>query len=79
MFLAKYLSGLSPEVIAHALGLEVNYPLPEQDGCNSLIDIRCPIEQNEIVLYNLKMPILSIYPTVRFFFVVLVEILCIKQ
>ncbi|GJQ76788.1 hypothetical protein Trydic_g14999 [Trypoxylus dichotomus] len=64
-FIAQdYIEGLKPEVIAYALGAEVNYPLSETDGCNSLINIRCPIDAGELVRYNLQMPILSIYPTI---------------
>ncbi|KAI4471646.1 niemann pick type c2 protein npc2-related [Holotrichia oblita] len=59
-----YVEGLTPEVIATALGVNVTYPLSETNGCNSLLNIRCPIDAEEIIRYQLQMPILAFYPTI---------------
>lgn len=61
-----YSEVLKPEVVAYALGVEVNYPLDEPNGCNALINAQCPIEEGEVVNYMLNMQVLSIFPTVCF-------------
>ncbi|XP_015120673.1 NPC intracellular cholesterol transporter 2 [Diachasma alloeum] len=55
---------LKPIVKARALGITVNYPLPEQDACKSLTNGECPLEKGELISYGLKMPILKAYPNV---------------
>ncbi|XP_011305854.1 protein NPC2 homolog [Fopius arisanus] len=55
---------LKPVVKAKALGITVDYPLPEQDACKSLVNGECPLEKGELVSYGLRMPILKAYPKV---------------
>ncbi|KAK9719674.1 ML domain [Popillia japonica] len=58
-----YIEEIRPEVIATVFGVSLTYPLEESDGCKSLLNIRCPIDADEIVRYQLQMPILLSYPT----------------
>lgn len=46
-------------------GVSGSYPLPssQKATCDHLIGSRCPLYDNEEVVYTLAMPILSIYPT----------------
>ena len=60
-----YTDLVRPEVVAYALGTEVNFPLDEPDGCKSLINTHCPLEINEGVVYQLNMPVSYIYPQVN--------------
>ncbi|XP_022903651.1 NPC intracellular cholesterol transporter 2 [Onthophagus taurus] len=60
-----YTEVLRPETIAYALGVEVNYPLDEPDGCKALVDRFCPIDEGETVKYKLQMPVLDIFPKIN--------------
>lgn len=53
-----------PKIIAHALGIDVDYPLAEPNGCNQLVDDECPLEEGQRVLYATSMEVLSFYPNV---------------
>lgn len=46
-------------------GVSGSYPLPssQKATCNNLIGSRCPVYDDEEVIYTLEMPILPIYPT----------------
>lgn len=61
---------LKPVVLIRLFGESINYPLPEQDACTSLIDNDCPLDEGESVTYALKMPIpdLSMQLTLHFQF-----------
>lgn len=63
-FVVADTENLKPVVLAKALGFEVNYPIPEQNACNSLINGKCPLKEGESVTYTLRMPILSKYPKI---------------
>ncbi|XP_021915174.1 epididymal secretory protein E1-like [Zootermopsis nevadensis] len=56
---------LKPNVQAIALGLPVEYPVPQRNACKSILEKTCPLPQNVQATYVLKIPILSIYPPVR--------------
>ncbi|ETN61843.1 hypothetical protein AND_006488 [Anopheles darlingi] len=50
---------------ATALGVVTNYPLgTNAHTCNFLQGSQCPLSTNEDVTYQLRMPILAIYPLV---------------
>lgn len=55
---------LTPEAVAIVLGLEVNYPLPNQDGCSTLANTQCPLEEGEYTSYVFNMNVLAIFPKV---------------
>ncbi|KDR21777.1 Epididymal secretory protein E1 [Zootermopsis nevadensis] len=55
---------LKPNVQAIALGLPVEYPVPQRNACKSILEKTCPLPQNVQATYVLKIPILSIYPPV---------------
>ncbi|KAK0182847.1 hypothetical protein PV327_000939 [Microctonus hyperodae] len=56
---------LRPVVLVKAFGMEVDYSLPEQNACNSLINGKCPLNEGESVTYALQMPISPKYPKIR--------------
>jgi Niemann-Pick C2 protein len=60
----KNVKNLNVKVKATVLGLTVDYPLPEPNACNSLIDSACPLEAGDLATYELKLPITAIIPTV---------------
>jgi hypothetical protein len=51
-------------VQATVLGLPVNYSLPQTNACKWLLEKTSPLKKDEKVTYELKMPILSLYPPV---------------
>ncbi|KAK9719675.1 ML domain [Popillia japonica] len=59
-----YIEELRPEAVAIISGISIIYPVAEPDGCKSLVNSTCPINADEIVHYQLQVPILSSYPTV---------------
>ncbi|KAK0182848.1 hypothetical protein PV327_000940 [Microctonus hyperodae] len=61
---------LKPVVLIRLFDESINYPLPEQDACTSLINNNCPLDEGESVTYALKMPIpdLSMQLDLRFQF-----------
>lgn len=52
------------KVVANAFGIQTTYPLPNSNVCEQLIEGECPLEEDEEFTYQLKMPILSIYPKI---------------
>jgi Niemann-Pick C2 protein len=65
---AKSIKNLKAKVRATALGVTVEYPLPEPNACNSLVDSACPIEAGDFVTYNLEFPISAAIPQVSIYF-----------
>ncbi|KAF7990921.1 hypothetical protein HCN44_000726 [Aphidius gifuensis] len=53
------------EVVAKALGITTNYPMPEPNACNSLINGKCPATKGDSLTYGLTMPVLKSYPKVK--------------
>lgn len=51
-------------VVAHALGIDTPYPLPEPEACNALLNGQCPLEEGETAVYNLQMDVLDIFPQI---------------
>ncbi|EFN66585.1 Epididymal secretory protein E1 [Camponotus floridanus] len=54
---------LAPQVIVYFMGTTVNYPYPEKNACNSLVNSKCPLKKNSKATYNLEMPISKAYPS----------------
>jgi Niemann-Pick C2 protein len=61
----KNVKSLNVKVKATALGITVDYPLPQPDACKALIDSACPLEAGDLATYKLDLPITSVIPTVR--------------
>lgn len=57
---------LRPHVLATALGVTIEYPLPpdQQNACNHLSIGSCPLSVNEDATYNFVFPITSVYPPI---------------
>jgi len=47
------------------MGTAINYPYPEKNACNSLVNGKCPLEEDSKATYNLQMPISEAYPSVN--------------
>nr|USF20788.1 Niemann-Pick C2 protein [Lasioderma serricorne] len=61
----RYIDKLTAQVLATALGTEVNYGLDDQtDACEHLVNTRCPLEKDEYVHYRLEMFVQEIFPKV---------------
>lgn len=57
---------LKAQVIATALGAEIEYDLEDQaDACEHLVNTKCPLEKGEYVHYRLEMFVKDIFPKVR--------------
>lgn len=64
--LAYYIENFSPQAIATAAGVTINYPLTSQkNGCEFLTNTRCPLEKEEYISYTLTMQVLKIFPKVH--------------
>ncbi|XP_049801941.1 NPC intracellular cholesterol transporter 2-like [Schistocerca nitens] len=51
----KPTESVSPLVEAVVFGATITYPVPEPDGCKSLVQAECPLEHGEHVTYRLQM------------------------
>jgi len=56
---------LTPRVRVNIFGITINYPYPERDGCKSLTNGECPLDEGDRATYNLRMPIDANYPSVK--------------
>ncbi|XP_066599105.1 NPC intracellular cholesterol transporter 2-like [Prorops nasuta] len=56
---------LTPRVKATVLGVTINYPFEQTDACKSLINAECPLEEGDIVTFDLNMPISKRYPSIK--------------
>lgn len=56
-----------PNALAIAMGINVTYPLGQDDGCDSVINTPCPLAENEYIEYTYKMFILPIFPKVHLY------------
>jgi hypothetical protein len=61
---AKNVQRLEAKVRATAFGLTIDYPLPQPDACQTLIDSACPLEAGDIATYELKFHLTPIIPVV---------------
>lgn len=48
--------------------LAVNFPMPDPNVCHSLINGYCPAEEDERLIYLLKLPVMKYYPKVCIIF-----------
>jgi hypothetical protein len=55
---------LKPYVQAFIFGLPVNHTLSQTNACKSLLKKTCPLTKDEKVTYELRVPILTLYPPV---------------
>lgn len=60
---------LETDVLAEALGIPVHFPLPKP--CDHLLSGKCPIAAGDRIVYQLKMPILKLYPLVSIIYMTL--------
>ncbi|XP_069689076.1 NPC intracellular cholesterol transporter 2-like [Periplaneta americana] len=64
-FLADHnVANMKAQSIVEILGGVVEYPLPQPDGCQSLVNSACPLEEGDGATYQLTLPVLSEYPKV---------------
>lgn len=66
LFSAHDLDTFEPKVLATALGLDIDYPLNESEGCKELVDDECPLEEGQRVIYATTMEIKKSFPTVSY-------------
>jgi Niemann-Pick C2 protein len=62
---ANSIRGIEAKVRATVLGITVDYPLPEPDACQSLVDSACPFEAGDLGTYKLDLPISEAVPQVN--------------
>lgn len=55
---------MKAKVRAHAMGTDVNYPLPNDDVCAGLVGAECPLDEGEVVNYEVLFPVLESFPAV---------------
>ncbi|XP_041764342.1 NPC intracellular cholesterol transporter 2-like [Anopheles merus] len=61
----RHLTALVPKVHASFGGVTVPFELPDdrKDGCQWLVGGMCPVSQDEDVTYELRLPVLAVYPS----------------
>lgn len=64
IFLARYLENMKPKIHASCMGVELDYPLGQDDACDGFINTQCPIVANEKVNYRYALTIPAIFPEV---------------
>ncbi|XP_066253650.1 NPC intracellular cholesterol transporter 2-like isoform X2 [Euwallacea similis] len=68
----RYIEHVKPKIHASCMGVELDYPLGQDDACEGFTDTQCPIVANENVNYQYKLTIPNIFPevtvTLRFSF-----------
>ncbi|KYB27613.1 NPC intracellular cholesterol transporter 2 homolog a [Tribolium castaneum] len=62
----RYLENFRPMALAIALGVNVTYPLGQDDGCVGVTNTPCPLAENEYIEYTYSMYILPIFPKISF-------------
>ncbi|XP_066139179.1 NPC intracellular cholesterol transporter 2 homolog a-like [Euwallacea fornicatus] len=60
----RYLEHIKPKVHASCMGVEMDYPLNQDDACEGFTNTQCPIVPNELVNYQYKLTIPPIFPEV---------------
>lgn len=64
LVLARYLEHFAPNALAFVMGLNVTYPLGQDDGCVGVTNTPCPLAEGEYVEYTYGMFIFPIFPEV---------------
>lgn len=64
-FLARYLEHFRPNALALAMGINISYPLQQDDGCVGVTNTPCPLANGEYIEYTYSMFILPIFPKVK--------------
>ncbi|KAF6205678.1 hypothetical protein GE061_019851 [Apolygus lucorum] len=59
-----YVKNMNVKISAYAMGATVNYPLPVDDVCAGLTNAECPLDDGELVNYELLFPVLESFPAV---------------
>nr|AXS78215.1 Niemann-Pick type C2 protein b [Adelphocoris lineolatus] len=59
-----YTTSMKVKIVAYAMGATVSYPLQNDDVCSNLTDAECPLDDGELVNYELLFPILESFPAV---------------
>uniref|UniRef100_A0A0A9Y6S6 Epididymal secretory protein E1 n=1 Tax=Lygus hesperus TaxID=30085 RepID=A0A0A9Y6S6_LYGHE len=59
-----YVTSMKVKVNAYAMGATVAYPLPNDDVCAGLTDAECPLDDGELVNFQLLFPVLDSFPAV---------------
>ncbi|XP_044266259.1 uncharacterized protein LOC123012423 [Tribolium madens] len=60
----RYLEHFAPNALASVMGVNVTYPLGQDDGCVGVTNTPCPLAENEYIEYTYGMLILPIFPEV---------------
>nr|AAX33733.1 MPA2 allergen [Periplaneta americana] len=58
------ISHMKPQVRATVFGGTVEFQVPEQNACNSLLNSACPLEEGDMATYQLILPIEDYIPSV---------------
>lgn len=59
------MENFAPQALALVEGLQVSYPLGQDDGCKGVTNTPCPLAENEFIEYTYTMFILPIFPKVN--------------
>lgn len=46
------------------MGIDVSYPLNQDDACDGITNTKCPVEKNQEIEYTYGMSILPIFPEI---------------
>ncbi|KYB27614.1 uncharacterized protein LOC663453 [Tribolium castaneum] len=60
----RKLEHFAPNAVASLMGINVTYPLDQDDACVGITNTKCPIEEGEQVEYTYGMYILPVFPEV---------------
>ncbi|XP_044266260.1 NPC intracellular cholesterol transporter 2 homolog a isoform X1 [Tribolium madens] len=60
----RKLVNIAPNALANVMGINVTYPLGQDNACDGITNTKCPIEKGQQVEYTYGMTILPIFPEV---------------
>lgn len=73
--LDKDTNKLKPQVYATVSNVKIPYPLPQKDGCTTLLKSQCPLDAGEEATFVFNMYIENFYPKIS----VLIEFSLLDQ
>ncbi|KAJ8926460.1 hypothetical protein NQ314_021250 [Rhamnusium bicolor] len=65
-FLSGYLKNIRSNIRVTALSVNLDYPLFQDNACDGIINMYCPLVKDENVEYKYTMHILNVFPEVSF-------------
>ncbi|KAJ3634131.1 hypothetical protein MTP99_011038 [Tenebrio molitor] len=60
----RYLEHIAPRAQAVVMGLNLSYPLGQDDACDGVTNTPCPLAKGEYIEYSYGMLVLDIFPEV---------------